>query len=112
MTGTKDQQIDDYLGTLKAAGRSAPDGRYWDELYRLITREFPKDTHPSVPLILAGSIASNAEKHQRLREHLSWAGDRGRLLAALDFLSTVPEDGWNVGGPGDWSKSFSWEDGE
>lgn len=112
MTAADEQQVDEYLGRLKASGRSAPAGRYWDDLYRLITRGLPKDTHPRLPLILGGSIASDAEKQERLREHLLWALAHARLAHAYAFLEKIPENGWNVGTIDRWSETFSWEDEE
>ena len=110
MTITGETQIDVYVARLKAECRSAPTGRHWDDFYRHITRGFPSETLPCPPLILAASIASDAEKQQRLREHLLWANIHGRLDEAFAFLEQVPKDGWNVGGPETWSKAFSWED--
>ena len=107
-----ERQIEDYLDRLKASGRSSPAGRHWDNLYRLITRDFPKENLPSFPLILGGSIASNEDKHRRLREHLFWAHAHGRLEEAFTFLDHVPAEGWNVGPFEKWSESFSWEDEE
>lgn len=112
MTGDDERHIDEYLARLKQDGKSAPAGRHWDQLYRLITKDFPKSAHPALPLILAGSIACNADKQQRLREHLVWASAQGRLPEAFEFLDRIPEGGWNVGPLDSWTRSFSWEDSE
>ncbi|WP_439543999.1 hypothetical protein [Hyphomicrobium sp.] len=110
MMSTDEQLIDEYLRARRKQGQSAPAGRYWDELYRIITADTPKEERPALPLILGGSVASNEDKQSRLREHLLWASARGRLRGARDYLDKVPPDGWNTGDEADWSKSFSWGD--
>ncbi|MBP6013145.1 MAG: hypothetical protein KBA31_13040 [Alphaproteobacteria bacterium] len=100
------------MADLKAKGRSAPAGRLWHEFFKKVTKGIDRSERPALPLILAGSVASNAQKQDRLREHLFWADKHGRLEEAFALLFSTPEDGWNEGSESDWHKSSSWEDGE
>jgi hypothetical protein len=58
--------ITSFLTKEKERGYSSPSGRYWDNFYKMITKNVENDRLPSLPLILGGSIASNADKQERL----------------------------------------------
>ena len=112
MTTDDQKLVEDYMARLKAIGRSAPIGYRWHELYQAITRGFPENDLPKLPLILGGSMSSNEAKHSRLHEHLTWASTHGRLYEAFRYLDDVPDNGWDTGSAETWSVSSSWEDDE
>lgn len=89
-----DPAIEQFLRALKADGRSSPSD--WQQFHSFLERKRqPRQTPPSVPLILAASGESNASKHERLGEQLVWASEHGCLDEALDYLNAIPRDQWN-----------------
>ncbi len=90
------ERIDAYLVSLSKRGLAAPAGIHWQRLFNRITRGYERDEWPQNPLILGGAIASPEHKQERLREHLIWAAERGKLDEALTALDRVPNKGWNI----------------
>lgn len=83
------------LADLREAGRFAPRPTYWADFHRAMTRGFPRDEWPALPLILSAHWSTSAaEKHRRLEEHLAWADQHDRLDDAVNFLLTLPDEGW------------------
>lgn len=104
--------IESYLESLRQIGRSSPGGIHWDRIFRFIVQNAPEKEWPSNPLILGGSIAPDADKHQRLREHLEYAAAKGLLFEAMALLERVPEDGWNIAPVSTWEDRHPWLDGD
>ncbi len=102
------QLIHTYLNDLRSQGKSCPNGKYWDRLFRFIIHDLDQDDLPGNPLILGGSIASHTVKHERLREHLEFAASHGRLFSALNILENLPETAWNTADPDIWSDEHPW----
>jgi hypothetical protein len=55
---------------------------------------------------LAASGASDATKHDRLREQLLFAERHGFSIEAIDWLTALPHNDWNHGSEGNWQQSF------
>lgn len=106
----KADAVDEFLGRIKAEGRSSPNGQYWDSFYKLLCRHADrgKESRPPAPLILAASGESSSVKHQRLEEQLRWAAARGILPEALQFLANLQPDQWNCGAAADWHRESYW----
>lgn len=100
-------EIDSVLAQLLARGCSAPAGRHWHAFHLwLEAHGRGRSNKPPVPLILAASGASNAMKHERLREQLEWALKASILTEALEQLRQVPLDGWNRGPLDKWYEEY------
>jgi hypothetical protein len=72
--------------------------RKWNELYEMLPDKKRKgiDWEPALPLILAAWWDTPAiSKMLRLREHIHWAADHGRLTDIYDFLQALPEGDWH-----------------
>ena len=100
-------RIADYIAKLKSEWRSSPAGIHWHRFYQRITRNIPKDEWPPNPLILGGSIASDAHKLERLEVHLKWAAQCDRLDEAIRLLDRIPKKDWNIGDEQTWFNSVS-----
>jgi len=99
------QRIDSVLNKLKEVGRSSPFGIHWQDFYILLKgHQKPREPNPPVPLILAGSVFSNATKHQRLTNQLEWAMEHDCLEKALKFLEALHPDEWNSAHPLRWGR--------
>ena len=102
---TADDRLQAFLNKIKAENRSSPYA--WHDFYTYLkgfkTNEL--DVDPIVPLILAASGASNAEKYQRLSAQLQWAKDRKKLDQAIDWLEALPIADWNYCSSDKWQKS-------
>ncbi|WP_374962925.1 hypothetical protein [Spongiibacter tropicus] len=107
-------EIDEFLDEFKALSRSSPGGIHWDGLRKLLVRRAGHDEHDRLlnPLILGGSIAPDAEKHERLRHHLEWAYRHGCLADAIEYLKKLPENAWNVAPVHTWEDRHPWLDGD
>ena len=123
-----------FLIELRVRGLTHPVGMHWSKLHRMLVRfgrgatdgdsvatAFPsddlfsktdnpmdtlssKDKCPN-PLILGGSIASDAVKHEQLIEQLDWAERHGCLDQALNYLKKLNDSDWNK------SQCEKWSDG-
>lgn len=79
-------------------GRVCPVAHRWNELWELLParRRVGTGWEPALPLILsAWWHTSNIEKAMRLREHLQWAVDHGRVQEVDGFLRELPEHEWH-----------------
>jgi hypothetical protein len=99
--------IDAYLDTLKQRERSSPAGKYWDRVFRMITENLPPDEMPPNPLILGGSIASDANKHACLREHLIVAAKRDCLFEVISMMEKFPTRAWNTAPIESWNNNWN-----
>lgn len=99
-----------FLDGLRATNRSCPGGKYWPRFFQYVIRVAPIAPKYRLlnPLILGGSIASHACKHQRLSEQLDWADDHGCLAQALRYLERLPADSWVVSDGADWNREHPW----
>lgn len=94
-----------FLEELKANWRSSPAGKYWSDFYETLCR-MSSDSKPPAPLILAASGASDRAKHSRLAAQLEWAINHACLDPALEYLSGVPAEGWNVATEEGWDREY------
>jgi len=100
---TDEARIEGFLNDLKASWRSCPSK--WHEFHAfLLQHRAPDQPKPPVPLILAASAESAASKHNRLGMQLRWASSVGLLAEALDYLSAIPVDQWEVSTASDWNR--------
>ncbi|WP_306250699.1 hypothetical protein [Parvularcula sp. IMCC14364] len=87
--------IDAYLAWLKEDGRSAPAGIYWQRVWDMIVRDVERQHRPRLPLVLSGMwYSSHQDKQDRLKEHLLFSFNRGKLFHALAMLERIPSEGW------------------
>ena len=130
-----------FLIELKARGLTHLAGVHWVKLHRMLVRlgrgataddsigtVFPsddlfskpedsmntlssKDKCPN-PLILGGSIASDAVKHERLIEQLDWAERHCCLGQALNYLKKLDDSDWNQSSHEDGTDGHPWVKGE
>jgi hypothetical protein len=100
-----DERLEAFLNNIKAENRSSPYA--WHDFYIYLKgcKTSDMDVDPIVPLILAASGASDADKHRRLGAQLQWAKDRGKLDQAIDWLEALPIADWNYCSPDKWQKS-------
>ena len=111
-------RTEQFLLNLKKQGRSSPAGIHWASFCKLINsiaecRGEIKTEMPT-PLILGGSVASNAYKQEWLGEQLPWAATHNCLDVAISHLERMDYDKWNVGSEEKWelhSASFNEGDG-
>jgi hypothetical protein len=103
-------EIEEYLTSLKATGRSSPGGIHWHRFVEALRgRVGARAIEPPLPpLILAAASESNASKLYRLGEQLRWAAAHGVLADALALLEAVPRDGWNRGSAETWHRDGYW----
>lgn len=95
--------IETFLARLKAEGRSSPAGSDWHEFWQWLNEHKPAGLDkPPVPLILAAAGASNASKHQRLRDQMRWAANHGLTDGPMKWLEALPRDRWNTGPVESW----------
>ena len=101
---------DDFLAELRRRGLSSPAGIHWARLQKILLRYSKVDDGERLlnPLILGGSIACHAAKHERLAEHLDWAERHGCLAEALVYLRCLSDDKWNQSHGDDWGKEHPW----
>jgi hypothetical protein len=100
-----DPRIEQFLGGIKAEGRSSPAGTHWAEFYGFLqTRSKPGQEDPPVPLILGASGESNSKKHSRLRGQLEWALDNSCIAEAIGYLEKIPADQWNSSSRERWGR--------
>ena len=101
------EKVDTFLSEIQSERRSSPSGRHWHDFWKWLEKKVPNQIEkPPMPLILAASGASDASKHDRLREQLLFAEHHGFSLEAIDWLTALPLDDWNHGSDGNWEKSF------
>lgn len=87
-------RIEHLLIELKADGRSSPKG--WHRFYLFLkAKKHTGEKDPPVPLILAASGESSANKHRVLAEQLQWAVENGCLDEAIRYLRDIPPEGWD-----------------
>ena len=101
----ENDQLQDFLKELKSENRSSPYA--WHNFYMYL-KTFKTSEHsldPDVPLILAASGASAADKFNRLHEQLQWSMEQGNLRKAIDWLEALPIEDWNYSPPENWHKS-------
>ncbi len=102
----------EFLKEIKQKGYSSPAGIHWDRLCKTIIKyaDNPSNEKLPNPLILGGSIASHAVKHERLAEQLEWAENHGCLNEAITFLKLLLKDEgkWNISNGTDWDEEHPW----
>jgi hypothetical protein len=102
---TPDPRISGYLATLKQQGRSSPAGIPWHRFFEMLCAHKRADgSNPPVPLILAASGASNANKHERLGAQLDWARENDCLEQAMAALTAIPPEQWNAAPSERWDE--------
>lgn len=103
--------IEGFIASTKAEGRSSPEGFAWHEYWEWLESVAPRGAgKPPVPLILGASGESDAAKHFRLSEQLYWAAKHGLLPQALDKLKTIPSDKGNSSPTDRWNRTIHpWE---
>lgn len=102
--------IDVFLAKKKTLGLSAPAGTSWIGLFELITHGLPEHEWPYLPLILNGAaFSSDSSKQRRLKEHLMFADEHGRLDEALTYLASLNSNCWyECHNLANWSTEPSW----
>jgi len=103
-------RIERLLSTLKAEGRSSPDGIHWQQFFEFLKgkKQAVSKENPPVPLILAASGESNASKHRRLASQLAWAMENDCLEEAIHYLQNIPTSCWNSGPVNQWEQDSYW----
>lgn len=89
--------LEDVLTMCSASKRVCPQPGRWNDVYALLERRSRAGEvePPARPLILgAWWEASDAEKHARLKEQVTWAADHDLLEAVASLLSSLPEEDW------------------
>ena len=109
---TDAMELTKYSEELKRRGMSSPSGMYWDRFWKLLKSKGGEDEADKllVPLILGGSLASDAVKHERLVHQLEWAGCHGCLKKALEYLRRLHAPCWNQAPLNTWEEEFTWDD--
>jgi len=86
------------LNDCSRTNRICPQPIKWGELWELLPGRKQKPSGgwgPALPLILAAWWeAGNCAKHQRFKEHLSWAESKGVIDKVEDFLDNLSEEDW------------------
>jgi hypothetical protein len=101
------ERVDTFLSEIKSDRRSSPSGRHWNDFCKWLEKNVPNQIEkPPMPLILAASGASDATKHECLREQLLFAERHGFSIKAIKWLTTLPHGDWNHGSEGNWQQSF------
>jgi len=95
--------IDQFLDLLRAEGRSSPSGQHWQRFWSWLAERAPAGAaRPPVPLILAAAGESDSVKHERLRAQLEFAHEHGCAAEAIDWLSALAPEHWNLGSAATW----------
>lgn len=98
-----DPRIEEFLGALKADGRSSPTN--WDQFFLFLkTKRQAGKKDPPVPLILAASMEADATKHNRLSDQLYWSRENDCLDEALHYLKDIPNKDWNSSPLDQWNQ--------
>ena len=93
----------DFISSLRREGRSSPGGIAWHKFWlELLKASRGVGDEPPMPLILAASACSNADKLSRLREQLAWAAEREWLVESFRYLESIPLEHWNTGSDVNW----------
>lgn len=90
--------VDALLSYCMANDRVCPQPMRWHELWELLPgrRRVGAGWEPPLPLVLgAWWHTSNADKRQRLGEHIRWAQAHRALDAADSFLRDLNEGEWH-----------------
>ena len=100
------------LADLKQRGFSSPAGIHWGNLWKLLKKFGGEDSEDKLlnPLILNGALCSDAEKYERLNQHLNWAERHGCLGHALNYLNKLDDSSWNQRPYENWSDEFPTEE--
>ena len=108
------ERKDAFLLAIKQKGKSSPSAKYWDQLCKLLQKHerSPETDRLKNPLILGGSIASDAHKHERLGEQLDWTIRHECFDEAMELLEKLPEDAWNTCPLNEWEEEHPWVRGE
>jgi hypothetical protein len=110
-----ESDIAEFLALIASEGRSSPAGYAWHQFWEWLDEQAPVfGGPPPVPLILAASSESAANKNQVLKEQLEWASKAGILEPALNRLKAIPAEKWNYCPASRWHKDSypSLEDSE
>lgn len=98
MTPETEQQLEELLAFVQAAGRVCPLPTRWNELWELLPHRKRRGVagwDPPLPLILgAWHFASDLEKQARLAEHLRYGAEQGVLDQLERFLRGLGPDEW------------------
>ena len=87
----KNEKLEDLVAYVTLEERVWP--KQWERFAKVVGLNRPG---PLSPLILVGSIASDAHKRERLVAQLRHEADDPRLLSSADrFMRSLPEDGWH-----------------
>jgi hypothetical protein len=90
--------VDQVVAVATENNRICPQPQKWQQLYELLPNKKRKGAgwEPSLPLILAAWWDTPAmSKILRLREHIEWAAEHGRLEQVHAFLQSLPEEEWH-----------------
>lgn len=96
-------KLEAFLNGLQDQGRSSPSD--WQQFYLFLkSKKSANQPNPPVPLILAASGESDANKHRRLAEQLQWAVDNNCLYDAIRYLEDIPAEQWNKSSREQWNQ--------
>ncbi|MGE3703575.1 MAG: hypothetical protein AB7G08_33350 [Hyphomicrobiaceae bacterium] len=86
------------LAYCRESDRVCPKPVHWRQLWLLLPNRKQLgmgNWEPAAPLILAAWTSTDADKMDRLREHVEWAALHGALQDIGGFLRTLREDDWH-----------------
>jgi hypothetical protein len=88
--------IGNLIAYARANKRICPMPDRWHTLWEMLPKEKTMGVVlPSLPLILGGRSASNAEKKKLFELHLRWANTHGALDAVDEYVRGLPEEDWH-----------------
>ncbi|MBL8564502.1 MAG: hypothetical protein JNM89_02155 [Hyphomicrobiaceae bacterium] len=97
-----EKRLADLLAFVASDGRVCPRPMEWQDFWKMLpqARRTASGFTPAPPLVLSAWHGSSDEaKAARLREHILWAAERGRLDAADRFLRSLPVEAWHHSEP-------------
>ena len=96
-----DDLLKNLMGFLNKNGRICPQPKKWNELWKMLPDRKQKGNgwEPSLPLILAAWWeASDEQKAERLKSHVQWAFEHGKLLQIDSYLRNLSDNDWHYAG--------------
>ena len=78
--------------------RICPLPQQWNRMWELLPNRSRRGSgwNPPLPLILAAWWeTSDAQKKDRLEQHVRWAAEHGALPSIAEFLRSLPEREWH-----------------
>ena len=113
---SENERKNSFLAEMKSKGVSSPKAQQWDKFTKLILLAAQNKGEIRCklknPLILAGAIANDAEKHERLSEQLDWAIDHRCFQEGMQYLESLSSDEWNYCNLAGWDYVHPWREGD